>query len=128
MDRGDAAEPMLLRLLVCTLLVFGTACSTQTQHAHAQERHAATINLTEDAIEAAIISDGAIWLKLTPSGSSQMAMMTRNNLGNRVMVNVLGHEAISLMVVHEIVSNRLVIKSPSEDLKAAVEPYLVETR
>lgn len=119
---------MLLRLLVFTLLVIGTACSTQTQHAHAQESHAATVNLTEDAIEAAIISDGAIWLKLTPSGSNQMATMTRDRLGNRVMVNVLGHEAMSLMVVHEIVSDRLVIKSPSQELKAAIEPYLVEAR
>lgn len=119
---------MLLRLLAFSLVVIGTACSAQAEHAHAQESHAATINLSEDAIEAAIISDGAIWLKLTLSGSSQIATMTGDNLGNRVIVNVLGHEAISLMVVHEIVSDRLVIKSPSEDLKAAVEPYLVETR
>lgn len=119
---------MLLRLLVFSLVVIGIACSTQTQHAHAQESDAANINLNGDAIEAAIISEGAIWLKLTPSGSNQMAAMTRDSLGTRVMVNVLGHEAISIMVFHEIVSDRLVIKSPSEDLKAAVEPYVVETR
>ncbi|HDZ38026.1 MAG TPA: hypothetical protein ENH62_07040 [Marinobacter sp.] len=119
---------MLLRLLVFTLAIIGMACSTQSLQVHAQESNAASIDLTGDAIEAAILSDGAIWLKLTPSGSNQMATTTRDNLGNRVMVHVLGHKALSLMVVHEIVSDRLVIKSPSQDLDKAIEPYLVETR
>lgn len=119
---------MLLRLFVFTLVIMGSACSAQSQQAHAQVSNVVTINLTGDAIEAAILSDGAIWLKLTPSGSNQLATTTKNNLGNRVMVNVLGHKALSLMVVHEIASDRLVVKNPSPELKAAIEPYLGKTR
>lgn len=86
------------------------------------------INLTGDAIETAILSEGAIWLKLTPSGSNQLATTTRDNMGNRVMIHVLGHEALSLMVVHDMPSERLVIKNPSPELKAAIQPYLARSR
>ncbi|UQG59375.1 hypothetical protein MIH18_16820 [Marinobacter sp. M3C] len=119
---------MLLRLFVFTLVIMGAACSNHSQQAHAQESNAVTVNLAADAIEAAILSEGAIWLKLTPSGSHQLATTTKDNLGNRVMVHVLGYKALSLMVVHEIASDRLVIKSPSPELKAAIEPYLAKTR
>lgn len=118
---------MLLRLIVFTLVIMGSACSTQSQQAHAQESNAVTIDLTGDAIEAALLSEGAIWLKLTPSGSDQLATTTKDNLGHRVMVRVLGYKALSLMVVHEIASDRLVIKTPSPELKAAIEPYLAKT-
>lgn len=119
---------MLLRLFAFTLVIIGSACSAQLQQAHAQESNAVTINLTGDAIEAAVLSEGAIWLKLTSSGSNQLTATTKDNLGNRVMVHVLGHKALSLMVVHEIASDRLVIKTPSPELKAAIDPYLAKTR
>lgn len=119
---------MLLRLLVFTLVIVGTACSTQSHLAHAQESNAVTINLTGDAIEAAVLSEGAIWLKLTPSGSNQLAAASRDNLGSRVMVHVLGHKALSIMAVHEIASDRLVIKTPSPELKTAIKPYLAKSQ
>ncbi len=80
------------------------------------------VNLTSDAIEAAILSEGVIWLKLTPSGSNQLAAIAKDNPGSKVMIHVLGHEAVSLIVVHEMVSERLVINTPSPELKAAIEP------
>lgn len=119
---------MLLRLFVFTLVIIGSACSTQSQQAHAHENSAVTINLTGDAIEAAVLSEGTLWLKLTPSGSNQLATATKDNLGNRITIHVLDHQALSLMVVHELPMERLIIKAPSPELKAAIEPYLVKTR
>lgn len=119
---------MLLRLCVFTLVIIGSACSAQSQPVNAQESSRAIVNLTDEAIEAAALSEGAIWLKLTPSGSNQLAAMSRDSLGDRVMIHVLGHEAMSMMVVHEMPSERLVIQNPSPELTSAIEPYLVEPR
>ncbi len=124
---GDL-QPMYLKLCVFTLVIIGSACSVQSQPSNAQASNGITLNLTGDAIETAILSEGAVWLKLTPSGSNQLATTFRDNLDNRVMVHVLGHEALSLMVVHEMASERLVIKNPSPELKAALEPYLAQSR
>lgn len=119
---------MLLRLFVFTLAIIGSVCSSQSQQAHAQENSAVAINLTGDAIEAAVLSDGTLWLKLKPSGSNQLAIATMENLGNRVTIHVLGHQALSFMVVHKLPIERLVIKAPSPELKAAIEPYLVKMK
>ncbi len=116
---------MLLRLCVFTLVITGTACSVQSQSVNAQESKSVTVNLTSEAIEAAVLSEGVIWLKLTPSGSNQLAATAKDNLGGKVMIQILGHEAVSLMVVHEMASERLVVNTPSPELKAAIEPHLV---
>jgi len=118
---------MLLRLCVFTLVIIGSACSVQSQPVNAQESEGLMVNLTSEAIEAAILSEGAIWLKLTPSGSSQLAATAKDNLGSQVMIRVLGHEALSMMVVHDMASERLVIRNPSPELKAAIKPYLVRS-
>lgn len=127
-SRLEFAQPVLLRLLVCTLLIIGAVCGAPSQQAQAQESSAVAIKLTEDAITAAILSEGTLWLKLTPSGSNQLATATKDNLGNRVTIHVLDHQALSLMVVHELPLDKLVIKAPSPELKAAIEPYLVKSR
>lgn len=119
---------MLLRQLGFTLAIIGSACSTQSQQAHSQENSAFTINLTGEAIEAAVLSEGTLWLKLTPSGRNRLVTATKDNLGKRVTIHVLDHQALSLIVVHELPMERLAIKAPSPKLKAAIEPYLVKTK
>ncbi len=119
---------MLLRLCVFTLVIIGPACSVQSQPVNAQESQGMVVNLTSEAIEAAVISEGAIWLKLTPSGNSRLADTAKGNMGSQVMIRVLGHEALSMMVVHDIASERLVITGPSPELKAAIEPYLLRSQ
>lgn len=111
---------MLLRLCVFTLVFIGSACSVQSQSLFTQESEGLTVNLTSEAIEAAVITEGALWLKLTTSGSSQLAATGKADLGSEVMIRVLGHEALSMMVVHDLAPERLVIKNPSPELKAAI--------
>ena len=119
---------MLLRLCVFTLMIIGAACSVQSQPVNAQESEGLTVNLTSEAIEAAVISEGAIWLKLTPSGSSQLAATAKDNLGSQVMIHVLGHAALSMMVVQDMASERLVIRNPSPELKAVLTSFIRHSR
>lgn len=118
---------MLLRLLVTSLVTVIAACSAHPQPAHAQKSESSTVYLQDDAIEAAALSDGALYVKLTPSGINQMVRKSKANFGNLLTVYVLDQEAVSFSVVHALEANRLSIPNPSPELKTAIKPYLINT-
>jgi hypothetical protein len=127
-NRRNATEPMLLKLRFLVLVLLATACSLQAAQANTQVNAEPVVNVTEDLIETAVLSEGVIWLKLTHAGQNKLASISRAQPGNRISINVLGYHALSLVVVHEIDSRRLVIDNPSPELEAALEPYFVDWR
>lgn len=101
------------------------ACGTHPQPAHAQESKSSTVYLQDNAVEAAALSDGALYVKLTPSGTKQLASKANANFGNLITIYVLGHEAVSYSVVHTLEVDRLSIPTPSPELQMAIKPYLI---
>ncbi len=118
---------MFLRLWALVLVFFTTACSFQVQKLSAQTNAGPTVDVTEDMIQSAVLlSERDILLKLTQAGRNKLAAITKEQLGNKIRIHVLGYEAISATVFHEINSGQLVIKDPSPDLEAELEPYIGE--